>query len=195
MANDLVNGWQYRLENAGVISAVDPNGQQHSFSDWTAFWRAAHGQAATPGVGRTVAWIVGGGVFFVILIFFLAHDTHQSPPAPREPEVAAGRGEDMVANLGCSGKWSDDKKNAIFDADYKDRLTTVTGTISTVGSGEVNLKVLPSTLTSDVHLKMANASDTYDLVKDQTITIRFVPTTIGGCFLGFRGKDGVIVSK
>jgi NAD(P)-dependent dehydrogenase (short-subunit alcohol dehydrogenase family) len=49
MADDLVNGWRYHRDSSGAVSAVDPNGQQRSFPNWDAFWRAANGKAATRG--------------------------------------------------------------------------------------------------------------------------------------------------
>jgi len=193
MAEDLINGWQYSRDSTGAVRAVDPKGRTQIFSNWDAFWRAAHGQARPHDTGQTIGRVIVGGALAVIALVYVAQQIpHQSPPPP---EVALGRGEEMVVNLGCGGKWSDDKKKAIFESDYKDKLTTITGTITKAGSGVIDLKVLPSTLTSDVDLKMANTSDTYNLNKDQIVTVRFVPTRLGGCFLPFYGDQGVIVSK
>jgi hypothetical protein len=121
------------------------------------------------------------------------HAASSSVPNVRVLEEAAGLGSRMVAELGCTGNWSDDKKKAIFDRDYKNKLTLVSGEVATAGDGNVTLKVLDSTLTFDVHIRMANPGDVYDLVKGQTITVRFVPTQIGGCLLAFWGSEGVIV--
>jgi hypothetical protein len=192
MADDLLNGWRYHRDSSGAVSAVDPNGQQRSFPNWDAFWRAASGKAATRGGGRTLGWTIVVIALAAIALIYIAQRP-SAPPPPRE--LASGRGEDMVGTLGCSGKWSDDKKKAIFDSDYKDKLTTITGKIASAGDGTVDLKVLSSTLTFDVQVKMANAGDTYNLNKDETITLKFVPTMLGGCIIAFHGEGGVIVGR
>ena len=106
-----------------------------------------------------------------------------------------GTGKDMIAQLGCAGDWSDDKKAAIFNRDYKGRVTIVTGKVAKAGDGEVELTVMRSTLTYDVQIKLTTAREAYDLEKGQIITVRFIPTTQGGCILPFSGSDGHIVSK
>jgi hypothetical protein len=194
MADDLVNGWRYHRDSSGAVSAVDPNGQQRSFPNWDAFWREANGKAAQRGGGRSLGWtIVGVALAWIAAVYIGQHPSPSSPSPPRE--LAAGRGEDMVSTLGCNGKWSDDKKKAVFDSDYKDKLTTITEKIAKAGDGTVDLKVLPSTLTYDIQVRMANAGDTYSLNKDEVVTFKFVPTMLGGCILSFDGKEGVIVSR
>jgi hypothetical protein len=188
-----LNGWSYRSDARGAIHAVSPNGDPRDFRNWSEFWNVAHGRLASHGKGArsfaTVLAIVVAGIIIA------AYVVNQSPKStkPVEHARANGTGEDMVTNLGCKGKWSDDKKQAIFNSDYKDKLTTVTGKVVKAGDGEVELAVLRSTLTYDVQIKLTYPRDAYNLEKEQYISVRFVPTSLGGCILPFAGDEGVII--
>jgi hypothetical protein len=108
----------------------------------------------------------------------------------------------LVAETGCQSKYSDEKKADIFDAKYKadifdakykDKEMTVTGEVATVGKGDLTIKILPTTLTFDLKVKLSDAKATYDLEKGQHVTVSFVMRSAGGCFLSYSGDQGVIV--
>ena len=60
-------------------------------------------------------------------------------------------------------------------------------------SDELSLKILPSTFTFDVTIKMRDAEATYDLEKGQCVTVKFVLTDAGGCILSYSGEQGIII--
>jgi hypothetical protein len=99
----------------------------------------------------------------------------------------------MLADTGCESRYSDDKKADLFKANYKNREMIVTGEIKSVSSGKISLKVLPSTLTSDVRIALRDPSVAYDLQKSQRLTVRFIVNLAGGCILDYSGDQGVIV--
>jgi hypothetical protein len=99
----------------------------------------------------------------------------------------------MLADTGCDSRYSDDKKADLFQASYKNREMTVTGEITSLSSGKLALKVLPSTLTSDVRVVLRDPRAGYDLQKGQRVTIRFVVNIAGGCILDYSGDQGVIL--
>jgi hypothetical protein len=89
----------------------------------------------------------------------------------------------MLSETGCKSRFSDDKKADLFDAKYKGKQMTVTGEITLVSGDEVHIKLLRSTLTSDITVTMLDKRATYDLEKGQRITASFAVSFHGGCFL------------
>jgi hypothetical protein len=103
--------------------------------------------------------------------------------------------ERMVAETGCASKFSDGKKADIFNANYKGREMTATGQIATLSSGDLSLKVLPSTMTFDFQVKLRDPRAGYDLEKGRRATVKFIVTYHGGCFLSYSGEQGEIVGR
>jgi len=100
----------------------------------------------------------------------------------------------MLAETGCDSKYSDDKEADLFRTQYKNKQMTVTGEVSTVRDGEVSIKVLRTTLTHDIQVKLADKKAAYDLEKGQRVTVSFKVTYHGGCILSYSGEDGVLVN-
>lgn len=100
--------------------------------------------------------------------------------------------QQMDQQVGCDSKYSDDKKEAIFDQNYKDHTFTWSGTVERVSGGDVAVKVLPDTFSYDFAVKLADESAAFNLEKGQRVTIKFVLREQGGCFLHYRGDSGVI---
>jgi hypothetical protein len=98
----------------------------------------------------------------------------------------------MIAEVGCDSKYSDDKKADMYEQHWKGKQMTVTGEISTVKGGTVSVKILRTTLTSDVQVKMKNSRDAYDLEQGQRVTLTFNVSYHGGCILSFSGDNGVL---
>jgi hypothetical protein len=100
--------------------------------------------------------------------------------------------QQMLAETGCTSKYSDEKKADLYEARWKGKPMTVVGEIATLNDGDVSVKVLRSTLTFDVTVKMKNRRDTYDLEKGQRVMLTFNVSYHGGCFLSYSGENGVI---
>jgi hypothetical protein len=96
----------------------------------------------------------------------------------------------MIAETGCESKYSDDKKADLFEKRWHGTPMTVTGEVSLVSSGTVSLKILRTTLTSDIRVKLRDSRDAYDLEKGQRVTLTFKVSDHGGCFLSYGGDSG-----
>jgi hypothetical protein len=99
---------------------------------------------------------------------------------------------DMLAQTGCESKYSDDKKADLYASRWKGTPMTIVGEIADVDNGTVSVKVLRSTMTWDIRVDMRNKRDAYDLEKGTRIMLTFNVSSHGGCFLSFRGNNGVI---
>jgi hypothetical protein len=115
-----------------------------------------------------------------------------------KPYLTLGRGgatnfTDMVEEIGCKSKYSDEKKGDIFAAKYKDRDMIVSGTIETLSKDSAGLKILPTTRTFDATVKFEDPNAGYDLEKGQRLLVRLMVRDHGGCFLPFGGDRGVIL--
>jgi hypothetical protein len=98
--------------------------------------------------------------------------------------------QQMLVETGC--KYSDEKKADLYDARWKGKQMTVVGEIATLSDGDVSVKVLRSTITFDIRVKMRNKRDTYDLEKGQRVMLTFNVSYHGGCLLSYSGDNGVI---
>jgi hypothetical protein len=92
----------------------------------------------------------------------------------------------MIAETGCESKYSDD----LFAKRWQGTPMTVTGEVSLVSSGTVSVKILRTTLTSDIRVKLRDSRDAYDLEKGQRVTLTFTVSDHGGCFLSYGGNGG-----
>jgi hypothetical protein len=101
--------------------------------------------------------------------------------------------QEMIADTGCNSKFSDEKKDDLFKSKYENKDMVVAGEIAELDRGKVDLKVLPSTFTFDLDVKLKDPKSTYDLQKHQTVTVRFIVRTAGGCILPYSGDHGVLV--
>jgi hypothetical protein len=54
------------------------------------------------------------------------------------------------------------------------------------------LKVMPTTLTSDVTVRLEDPSKAYYLEEGRRITVDFVLDSAGGCFLDYSGSHGTV---
>jgi hypothetical protein len=121
------------------------------------------------------------------------------PPSPvRAFSAAAAQSTgpgfaEMLSETGCESKYSDEKKADLFAANYKDRQMSVTGETKEIDHGEIDIRVLPSTLTFDISVTMADPKSTYDLQKGQRVTVQFIVRRAGGCILPYSGNQGMLV--
>ena len=74
----------------------------------------------------------------------------------------------------------DQKQIYIFYSKYKNERVIAIGEIA-------------STFTFDLIVTMRDSKSTYDLEKGEKIGVSFISDTTGGCFLSYRGVDGIAV--
>jgi len=196
---DTLNGWKFQFKKNGAVEALDPiSGRHRNFPDWSSFWNAAHGRQGGGMIGKTLtialACIVGGiiATFFFVVEFDGSKSSTSSPSTSSQPAIAIGNAQTMINDTGCPSHYSEDKKADLFNAGYRNRVTTATGQITKIEGGQVLLKILSSTLTYDLEVNLRDKSRGYNLQQGQVVTMRFIPRRAGGCFLPFDGNDGVI---
>jgi hypothetical protein len=98
----------------------------------------------------------------------------------------------MLADTGCDSRYSKEKQADLFASRYKGQRMMVTGEVASANKGKVGIRMLPSTVTSDITVKLRDPQATYDLNIGQRIRMSFTVSDHGGCFLPFGGTDGVI---
>jgi len=121
----------------------------------------------------------------------------QSPPpqtpAQRKAQPSNADFLNLMAATGCKSKYSEQKRADLFAA-QKGRQMTVTGEITEIKGGRVLLKVLRDTITYDIGVTLADENAAYNLEKGRVITVSFILTQHGGCFLPYGGTDGQLVA-
>jgi len=96
------------------------------------------------------------------------------------------------AAVGCDSKYSDNKKEDIFNSKYKNHWLTWKGKIQLLESEGASIN-LDGFGTSDVRVKFADPSAGYNLNVDDFIKVRFLMKRAGGCFLPFFGEKAVVL--
>jgi hypothetical protein len=136
----------------------------------------------------------------VALGYFASNGTQTTPVVAQETKkaevvtLAPASFADMLADTGCESRFSDEKKADLFASQYKDHLMTVSGSIEVLSNGSLGIKVNPHTFTYDVDVKLSSAQDAYNMIKGSRVTVTFTVSKHGGCFLPFRGVNGVVKS-
>jgi len=100
--------------------------------------------------------------------------------------------EEANSEVGCESKYSDDKKDDIFESKYKNKWMTWGGEIVLAEAGEVSLNLDGGGI-QDLAVDFANETDGYDLNIDDYLLVKFVMKRPGGCFLPFSGSHAIIV--
>lgn len=134
---------------------------------------------------KTLAIAVGVAAF----VAFFATFASLSRAGAQTPNAAF---QQMLAETGCTSKYSDDKKADIYASRWKGKQMTVIGEIATLKDGDVSIKILRSTLTFDIVVEMQNKRDAYDLEKGERAMLTFNVSSHGGCFLSYHGNNGVL---
>ncbi|KOP59654.1 hypothetical protein SAMN05444506_103198 [Pseudomonas syringae] len=96
------------------------------------------------------------------------------------------------AEVGCKSTFSDQKKDDIFKAKYKDHWMTWSGKIALLESDEVSLNV-DHIGTQDLRVDFADKQAGYNLSKGSELKVRFLMRSAGGCFLPFSGREATVV--
>ncbi len=135
----------------------------------------------------TVVLIIAG------LLYWIGSTTgEENDKLPKNYPVSQATYSQVEREVGCMSKFSDDKKEDIFNTQYKNHKMTWRGVVSLVESDEVSLN-LDGKGISDINIDFLNSKEGYDLQKDQVITVEFIMHSMGGCFLSFRGKRGKVI--
>lgn len=111
--------------------------------------------------------------------------------APASPDSPLSY-EQANAEVGCKSTFSDQKKDDIFKAKYKDRWMTWSGKIVLLESDEVSLNV-DHIGTQDLKVEFADKQAGYNLSKGSELKVRFLMRSAGGCFLPFSGREATVV--
>lgn len=114
-----------------------------------------------------------------------------TPPVKQYPESTATYAQ-VNAEVGCKSTYSDQKKDDIFNAEYKDRWMTWSGKVVLLESDQVSLNV-DGIGTQDLQVDFADKNAGYDLAKGRQLTVRFLMKSAGGCFLPFGGRQATVV--
>lgn len=96
------------------------------------------------------------------------------------------------ADIGCKSTFSDQKKEDVFNAKYKNHWMTWKGEIALLESDEVSLNV-DGIGTQDLQVDFADKQAGYNLSKGSPLKVRFLMTSAGGCFLPFGGREATVV--
>ncbi|MNJ47839.1 hypothetical protein D3C77_430100 [compost metagenome] len=114
-----------------------------------------------------------------------------SRPVDQHPESAATYAQ-VNADVGCKSTYSDQKKDDIFQAKYKDHWMTWKGEVVLLESDEASLNV-DGVGTQDLKVTFADKQAGYDLSKGSQLKVRFLMKSAGGCFLPFGGREATVV--
>jgi len=94
--------------------------------------------------------------------------------------------------VGCESKYSKDKKKEIFKTEFKDHWMTWKGNVVLPDADSTSLDVGGGPI-QDLSVKFKDKNAGYNLQDGQTITVRFLMKSMGGCFLPFSGKQAEIL--
>lgn len=149
------------------------------------------------------AWLVIHFFFVPIPDFFKPNNTYtytassssstySTAPAVKDYPESDATYAQVNAEVGCKSTYSDQKKDDIFNAEYKDRWMTWSGKVVLLDSDQVSLNV-DGIGTQDLQVDFADKNAGYDLAKGRQLTVRFLMKSAGGCFLPFGGREATVV--
>lgn len=128
--------------------------------------------------------------FAFIILMAIFSDTSGSAKQPEKSDATF----DQVNNeVGCTSKYSEDKKEDIFRTEYEGKQFLWEGIVSSSNNGTVQMKMKRGTLVSDIDIELKNKKDGYDLQENMIVKFSFIMNRAGGCFLPFAGKKAELV--
>ncbi|MDY0831430.1 hypothetical protein [Pseudomonas sp. SED1] len=119
------------------------------------------------------------------------HSYSSTPAAPTYPDSSISYAQ-ANAEVGCKSTYSDQKKDDIFNAKYKDHWMTWSGQVVLLESDEVSLNV-DHVGTQDLQVQFADKQAGYNLSKGKELKVRFLMKSGGGCFLPFGGREATVI--
>jgi len=107
------------------------------------------------------------------------------------PSNSASYGQ-VSKEVGCESAYIDEKKTDIFNKRYKNHWMTWTGKVFHADAESVSLDMNGKGI-QELQVAFADSKAGYDVLIGTTITVRFVMTGHGGCYLPFSGEYAKIV--
>jgi TPR repeat protein/antitoxin component YwqK of YwqJK toxin-antitoxin module/RNA polymerase subunit RPABC4/transcription elongation factor Spt4 len=101
---------------------------------------------------------------------------------------------ELDSEVGCLSKYSDNKKEDIFNTRYKNKWMTWYGEIDLSESSNVSLNI-DGKGTQDLSVEFSDKNAGYNLTKGTFITVKFLMKSAGGCFLPFSGDSAIIIQN
>lgn len=102
--------------------------------------------------------------------------------------------KELDLEVGCGSKYSDDKKEDIFNARYKNHWITWRGEVVLADAESASLNI-DGKGTQDLSVDFADEKAGYNLTKGSYISVRFLMKRMGGCFLPFSGESAMFSEK
>ena len=127
-------------------------------------------------------------ITFMVAILALSGCTSEEPTSYPSSNVSY---QELNSEVGCGSKYSDDKKDDIFNSRYKNHWMTWRGEVFLAEADEASLNI-DGKGTQDLAVDFADEKAGYNLIKGNVITVRFVMKYAGGCFLPFSGDFATI---
>lgn len=108
--------------------------------------------------------------------------------------VSAATYDEISREVGCDSKYIDEKKSDLFNARYKSHWMIWEGKVLDADPESVLLDINGQG-THELQAVFADKNGGYDILIGNTVSIRFVMRSQGGCILAFSGDNASIVSK
>lgn len=136
-------------------------------------------------------------IMYAILAFFafiiLAAIFTDTSGSAKPPETSTATFKQVDNEVGCTSKYSEDKKEDIFKNEYKGKQFTWEGVVSNSDNGDVQIKIKPTTIVSDIIIELKDKKDGYDLQENMIVRFSFIMERAGGCFLPYSGKKAELI--
>lgn len=133
------------------------------------------------------AKIIGAVIVVAVVAIILI------PSAPKKISISDASFAQVDAATGCSSKNSSDKKDLIFNEQFKNHQMTWAGSVVKAGGGDVSIDT-NGIGTQDLRVTLKDKQQAVELQKGQRITVQFVMRNAGGCVLPYSANEGVIIA-
>ena len=142
--------------------------------------------------GTSAGDVIGGLVVLALIVgavwWFMSDGDKEEA---KSYSYSSASYEEVDSQVGCNSKYSDDKKDDIFNSKYKNKWMTWRGEVVLAEADEASLNI-DGKGTQDLSVDFANKSAGYNLKKGDVISVKFVMKYAGGCFLPFSGDNASI---
>jgi len=137
----------------------------------------------------TAGQMFGGFVVLAVIVWFAwSFFSDDSSSSSTSYSYSSASYAEVDREVGCSSKYSDDKKDDIFKSKYKNKRMTWSGEVVLAEADEASLNI-DGKGTQDLAVDFADSNAGYNLNKGDRISVSFVMRHMGGCFLPFSGDN------
>lgn len=145
---------------------------------------------------KLVIIIFWGFVGLTVFSYIVGNNTGQKRELSLEEQGyyadSSATYDELNSQVGCKSKYSDDKKEDIFNENYRNKWMEWKGEIVLLEAGKASLDT-DGRGTQDLSVRFEDESAGYDLRKGSTATVRFLMKSAGGCFLPFSGEKAQVI--